>query len=205
MANRTAPAEQRTDARANHERIVRAATDAFAERGLGVEMREIAEAAGVAVGTIYRHFPSKEDLLTAIARAMLDDAGAAFEACNELADPLEGLRVLIARNLAGVARFGWLAGVMHSGQIPRHYLDQLKSEMEARGFRERFQPLLCRAIQDGLLRSDLNLAVASAMLEGATAPWTCPAILAGRDPDQAAAEIMQTLLDGAANRVSDPR
>ncbi|HTE85285.1 MAG TPA: TetR/AcrR family transcriptional regulator [Dehalococcoidia bacterium] len=198
MVLQTVPLEQRTDARANRERIVRAATDAFAARGLGVEMKEIAEAAGVAVGTIYRHFPSKEDLLTAIARAMLDEAGVAIATCNDLPDPIEGLGALIAGNLTGVARFGWLAGVLHGGQIPRHHLDELKAEMEAKGFHRRFQPLLERAIAAGRLRDDLDVTVASAMLEGATAPWTCAAVLSGREPEQAAAAIMRVFLEGAA-------
>jgi AcrR family transcriptional regulator len=182
MADQPLPAELRTDARANHERIVRAATDAFAERGLGVEMKEIAEAAGVAVGTIYRHFPSKEDLLIAIARAMLHEAGASIERCNQMSNPIEGLRVLVAGNLVGVARFGWLAG--------------------ATGLRDRFQPLIRRAMHDGYLRADLDVAVASAMLEGATVPWARSAVLAGREPEQAADAIMQVFLEGAA---TEPR
>ena len=198
MANQPLSAELRTDARANHERIVRAATDAFAERGLGVEMKEIAEAAGVAVGTIYRHFPSKEDLLIAIARAMLQEAGASIERCNEIANPIEGLRALVAGNLIGVARFGWLAGALHGGQLPRHHLEQLKTEMETSGLRDRFQPLIRRAMQDGFLRSDLDVGVASAMLEGATVPWARAAVLTGRDPEQAAEAIMQVFLAGAA-------
>jgi AcrR family transcriptional regulator len=169
---------------------------------LGVEMKEIAEAAGVAVGTIYRHFPSKEDLLIAIARAMLHEAGASIERCNQMSNPIEGLRVLVAGNLVGVARFGWLAGAMHSGQLPRHHLEQLKAEMDTTGLRDRFQPLIRRAMHDGYLRADLDVAVASAMLEGATVPWARSAVLAGREPEQAADAIMQVFLEGAA---TEPR
>lgn len=75
---------QRADARRNRRRILGAAREQFAEHGLDVQMGEIAGAAGVGVGTVYRHFPAKEDLLQALAderfawfaeraRAALDD------------------------------------------------------------------------------------------------------------------------------------
>jgi AcrR family transcriptional regulator len=202
MASQLSP-EQRTDARANHERIVRAATTLFAERGLGVEMREIAEEAGVAVGTIYRHFPSKEDLLTAIARTMLGEAAEAARMCSQEADPIEGIARLLAVNLAGVARFGWLSGVLHSGEIPRRHLEALKVEMEKSGLRHRYLPLLTRAVEAGRLRAGLDTTVASAMLEGATAPWTVAAMLADRTPETAAAAILQTFMDGAAANTNE--
>jgi AcrR family transcriptional regulator len=65
----------RADARRNRERIVTAALDLFAERGAGVSMDEIAQAAGLGVGTLYRHFPDR--------RALVDDLAAGT---------LEGLR-----------------------------------------------------------------------------------------------------------------
>jgi AcrR family transcriptional regulator len=76
--------KQRADARRNRKRILSAAREQFAEHGLDVHMEQIARAAGVGVGTVYRHFPAKEDLLQALAderfawfaqkaRAALDD------------------------------------------------------------------------------------------------------------------------------------
>lgn len=189
--------ELRTDARANHDRIIRAATEAFAERGLGVEMKEIAERADVAIGTIYRHFPSKEDLITAIARTMLDEIVECIGAASAIANPIEGLSALVAGNLGGIARFGWLPSALAGGQLPRVHLAQLHEEMEAKGIRQRFHPLIERGVREGYLRRDLDAAIAAAMLEGATMPWTCAAILRDRSPEQAAAEIMRVFLDGA--------
>jgi AcrR family transcriptional regulator len=56
----------RADARRNRERVVTAAREAFAEHGVDLPMEELARRAGVGVGTVYRHFPSKEALLDAL-------------------------------------------------------------------------------------------------------------------------------------------
>lgn len=63
----------RADARRNRERVLRAARDAFAASGYGVPLDEIAALAGVGPGTVYRHFPSKEELFAAVAAAQVRD------------------------------------------------------------------------------------------------------------------------------------
>jgi AcrR family transcriptional regulator len=83
---------QRADARRNRERIMRAAGELFAQRGNDAQMDEIAARSGLGMGTLYRHFPNKLALLTAIVRERfegmielaraaetIDDPGAAFE------------------------------------------------------------------------------------------------------------------------------
>ncbi|MDP8968015.1 MAG: TetR/AcrR family transcriptional regulator, partial [Actinomycetota bacterium] len=55
----------RADARRNREKVVTAAAAAFAESGLEAQMEDIARRAGVGVGTVYRHFPTKETLVEA--------------------------------------------------------------------------------------------------------------------------------------------
>jgi AcrR family transcriptional regulator len=59
-------AMMRADARRNHDAIVIAAYELFAEKGTEAQMDEIARRAAVGVGTLYRHFPAKEDLLDAV-------------------------------------------------------------------------------------------------------------------------------------------
>jgi AcrR family transcriptional regulator len=61
------PREQRSDAARNHEALVRAATAAVHREGPHVSMATIAADAGVGIGTLYRHFPSREDLLSFLA------------------------------------------------------------------------------------------------------------------------------------------
>jgi AcrR family transcriptional regulator len=67
-----APRSTRADARRNRERVLAAARACMARDGLDAGMDQIARAAGVGVGTVYRHFPTKEDLLAALAEARFD-------------------------------------------------------------------------------------------------------------------------------------
>jgi AcrR family transcriptional regulator len=88
----TLPRVQRADARRNREAVIEAARKLMATDGLDTQMDDIARAAGVGVGTVYRHFPTKEELIYALAehrferlaelaRSALakDDPGPAFE------------------------------------------------------------------------------------------------------------------------------
>src|SRR3954452_17580887 len=76
---------QRADARRNRELILVAARKEFAEHGLDVHMGRIADTAGVGVGTVYRHFPAKEQLLAALSDERF--AGFADAAREALKDP----------------------------------------------------------------------------------------------------------------------
>src|SRR3954468_22655212 len=75
----------RKDVVRNRQRILDAAKELFAERGLGVTLHDIAARAGVGVGTIYRHFPDKKPLIDAIFEQQLSETTAVFE--QALADP----------------------------------------------------------------------------------------------------------------------
>lgn len=66
----------RADARRNRERIVACALELFAERGPGVSMEELARAAGLGVGTLYRHFPDRRALVEEIATSALQSMAA---------------------------------------------------------------------------------------------------------------------------------
>lgn len=66
MSEATAKRPQRADAVRNHARLLQAANEVFAERGLGVTLDDVAHHAGVGVGTVYRHFPGKDELINAV-------------------------------------------------------------------------------------------------------------------------------------------
>lgn len=76
---------RRKDAARNRRRILAAARQVFAERGLGVTLHDIAAAAGVGVGTIYRHFPDKKVLIDAVFEAQIETMVELLE--QALADP----------------------------------------------------------------------------------------------------------------------
>jgi AcrR family transcriptional regulator len=72
------PPRKRSDARRNEETLLAAAAAAFVASGVDVPVREIAAAAGVGIGTIYRHFPTRADLIVAVYRHQVEacaDAG----------------------------------------------------------------------------------------------------------------------------------
>lgn len=81
----------RADAARNRERIVDAAIEVFAERGYEASTAEIAARAGVGEATLFRRFPTKEDLITAIVAMMLAEAAALATSCLEEEDPWRGV------------------------------------------------------------------------------------------------------------------
>ena len=86
-----APRPLRRDAERNRVRILKAAAEVFNERGLEVSLDEVARHAGVGVGTVYRRFPSKEELVEALFMERIDSIAALAEAAGEAADPWTGL------------------------------------------------------------------------------------------------------------------
>ncbi|MEH3154082.1 MAG: TetR/AcrR family transcriptional regulator [Gordonia paraffinivorans] len=86
------PPPKRADARRNADALVDAAAAAFVESGVGVPVREIATRAGVGVGTIYRHFPTRTDLIVAVYRHQVEAlAEAGPRLLDESPSPREAL------------------------------------------------------------------------------------------------------------------
>ena len=81
----------RRDAERNRRRILEAAAQAFAERGLAITMDDIAEYAEVGVGTVYRRFPNKQALIEALFEERMAELVALAERALEQADPWEAL------------------------------------------------------------------------------------------------------------------
>ncbi|KAB7846865.1 TetR/AcrR family transcriptional regulator [Streptomyces mobaraensis] len=89
------PHSPRSDARDNRERILAVARTTFAERGLDVAMREIARRAGVGPATLYRHFPTKEVLVTEAFRERMTACTAVVDEGLADPDPWRGFRLVI--------------------------------------------------------------------------------------------------------------
>src|ERR671923_658125 len=81
----------RADARRNHEAIIVAAKKLFADEGLDAQMPDVAKAARVGVGTVYRHFPTKEDLIAALAAERFERLAEKAREGIEADDPWEGI------------------------------------------------------------------------------------------------------------------
>jgi AcrR family transcriptional regulator len=81
----------RRDAERNRQRICAAAAEVFTERGLDATLDDVARAAGVGIGTVYRRFPDKESLVTALFRERIDALVTVAEEACAAADPWDGL------------------------------------------------------------------------------------------------------------------
>jgi AcrR family transcriptional regulator len=88
----------RADARRNRQRVLKAARKRFAEDGLDAQMDEIAKAAGVGVGTVYRHFPTKEDLVDALIADRFERIAEWTREALEEEDAWEAFRRLMYRS-----------------------------------------------------------------------------------------------------------
>jgi AcrR family transcriptional regulator len=192
MMNRT---DLREDARLNRDRLLTAAREVFRERGLLAEMRDIAERAGLAVGTIYRHYPSKDDLIV----ALLDDAQAQSEDLSraiEAMPPIEALKHFLAATLAMVARHGWLIEAYHGNQLSARCREQMQRRSIEFDFYGRCGRVLKRAKAAGLLRPDLDLDDVATLLAGSTSHAACQRLLATKSPEESAKSIVETMLHG---------
>jgi AcrR family transcriptional regulator len=141
----------RSDARRNRERLVAAARDLFASAGVDVSMREVARHAGVGVGTLYRHFPAREDLVDAVLAEAFDELIALAEAALAEPDPWRGFTRFVEEALALHARNRGLKDVVET---------QAHGRRRATSMRRRIRPLIARLVAraqaDGTLRPDFT-------------------------------------------------
>jgi AcrR family transcriptional regulator len=144
----------RADARRNREKVLRAAQDAFAASGYGVPLDEIAARAGVGPGTVYRHFPSKEELFEAVVTARVRDLIDDARARSGDADP-------------GEAFFGFLGRFRQEAAAKRDLPEaiaitgSLQEELHAA-----LGELLRRAQQAGAVRPEITTADLIVLLKG---------------------------------------
>jgi AcrR family transcriptional regulator len=92
----------RADARRNLERILSSARALFAERGAQAQMEDIAAHAGVGIGTLYRRFPTKESLMTALVRERFQEFAVIAEEVEKTTDPADALPTVMRRHAEAV-------------------------------------------------------------------------------------------------------
>jgi AcrR family transcriptional regulator len=151
----------RADARRNRERVLEAAEALFGEIGLKAQMDDVAERAGVGVGTVYRHFPTKAALLEAVitlrGESMLRDIRAAASD----PDPGTGLRRFASAMADHQARNRALAeGMAAEIDLPA-VLARVKDSIQ-----ETVITLVNRAQASGTIRPDIGASDVSMLLSG---------------------------------------
>jgi AcrR family transcriptional regulator len=153
MHDPPAPADERglrADARRNREAVIAAAKALFADQGLDAQMPDVAKAAGVGVGTVYRHFPTKDDLIAAMAAERFDRLAEKARECLESEDAWEGFADFIRFAAQIQADDRGLCDVM--GSRP----EVMDVAARAAGLGELCERLVRRAQRAGELRRDLT-------------------------------------------------
>lgn len=142
----------RADAQRNMDALLETALAVFATSGVDAPVREIAEKAGVGVGTVYRHFPQRSDLIAAVFRHEIDACAGAAPILAAEHEPGEALAKWLQRYAAFIATKRGLAPALHSGNPA---FDTLRAYFEQR-LRPALRTLLESAAAAGEIRTDVD-------------------------------------------------
>jgi AcrR family transcriptional regulator len=159
----TALAERpkRADARRNYDKLVTTAREVFAEQGSDATLEEISRRAGVGIGTLYRHFPARENLVEAAYLDGVEEICAAV-AKHDGEDPWEALR-------------GWLLEMVGFAATKRVLADEMFAYLDrgapvfkscSGAIYDAAEPLLKRAQAAGEVRDDVDITDVTKMVSG---------------------------------------
>ncbi|GAB3980137.1 helix-turn-helix domain-containing protein [Plantactinospora veratri] len=179
---------KRADARRNRQALVSAAQEVFAEYGAAGSLEEVARRAGVGIGTLYRHFPTRRDLFESL---YLDEVEALARTATELADqpPWEALTGWLRRFVGyTVTKRALAEELSHDSE----FFQSCRIEIYTAG-----EPLLARAQAAGVVRADVSFDDTVRLLSGITkVQYT--------DPEQLE-RVLGVALDGLRAPGSDRR
>jgi AcrR family transcriptional regulator len=139
----------RADAERNRARILDAAAEAFAEKGLEVSLDEIAARAGVGVGTVYRRFASRDELIDALFQVRVEEVLGLLEEAMRNPDPWEGLLEFLDRGSEFQGRNRALKQLLFSAPGGREWVDRAREAL-----RPAVGKLVAKAKEQGRLRED---------------------------------------------------
>jgi AcrR family transcriptional regulator len=137
----------RSDAKRNLDALLQAAKDVFATSGVDAPVREIAEKAGVGVGTVYRHFPNRADLIAAVFRREIDSCADAAPILAAEHEPFRALREWIGQYTTFFSTKRGLASALHSGNPAFVTLPDY--------FQQRYQPALKMLLDAAIASGDI--------------------------------------------------
>jgi len=142
----------RADAQRNRERILEVAKRAFTRLGADTSLDDIAKQAGVGPGTLYRHFPTREELLKAVYRNELENLATAEEKFAETRPPVEALRAWLLLFVDAVAAKQIIAAALNT------LVGDHKKVFEASyaQMHQAIHRLVKRAVKSGDIRKDLD-------------------------------------------------
>jgi len=158
---------KRADAVTNRARILEVAQSVFAEYGLELEMNEVAARANLGVGTLYRHFANREDLLRAIVLYTIDDALAQLRSALASApdDPRAALQALVFAGLHLQQQYRPLFAVMRDPRLGK-LLDPSYGQTTHTRFHETVRDMIDHGIKARIFRDDLDQEFAAATIMG---------------------------------------
>jgi AcrR family transcriptional regulator len=178
----------RADARRNRERILAAAKTIFAEQGIGAQMDDVARAAGVGVGTVYRHFPTKDALMERLVAQHFEAIIEIEREALTITDPWEAFASMIRSGAALMAVDTHMRQAML--RFPDSAWEHARPENEI--VDELGDRLIRRAQEAGALRMDFSVADMPMVMGGLCASIGLP----GADPQR----LVEILLAGLRQR-----
>ena len=175
----------RADAQRNVDALLEAALAVFVTSGVDAPVREIAVRAGVGVGTVYRHFPQRADLVAAVFRREIDACADAAPVLAAENGPGEALALWMQRYAAFIATKRGLASALHSG-------DPVFDALPAY-FRQRLAPALRALLESATAAGEVRTEIAAEDLLGAVASLCSNAY--GQGPEHVR-RMVALLVDG---------
>lgn len=152
MSSDTAQRRPRADAIRNRDRLLEAAKAVFLAGGAEASLEAVARAAGVGIGTLYRHFPTREDLFEAVYRREVDQLVELGATLLRMPDPVEALRVWINASVDFIAtKKGMAAAFALSFKTPSDWQRTAADRMTGA-----INALMVRAATAGAIRSDVG-------------------------------------------------
>ena len=142
----------RTDALRNRERILEVAKEAFTESGANTSLDDIAKRAGVGPGTLYRHFPTRDELLEAVYRTEVEKLAAAEQRFSETMRPIDALRAWMLLFVDYIATKKIIAAALNTlVGVPSKLFEASHAQIW-----DATRALVKRAIKSGDIRKDLD-------------------------------------------------
>lgn len=146
------PRRMRADAQRKMNSLLYAAMEIFKTSGVNAPVRAIAERAGVGLGTVYRHFPQRSDLIVAVFRTQVDACADAASELSEEHEAGEALSRWMQRYVDFIGTKRGLAAALHSGDpayeaLPIYFSNRLQPALES---------LLDAAVKAGAVRQDID-------------------------------------------------